>query len=251
MTHVVLAIDTATVTASAALWRGEVLATSTQDSSGHSSELLPMIDAMCRAHEITPQQLTAVAIGLGPGSFTGLRIGMATAKGIAFAAGLDMWGVSSLAAVALQMADALTVAQRATTLLVPILDARRSEVFVGAYRSVGVDRVAAVIAEEVFAPEGVTAYVAKAQAVGTELTAVAVAGDGLVEFADVLGGLAFAKLPPLTPCAGAVARLAVAGEHVNMRDHGTPVYIRPSEAEVNYPNGVPGALRTPPASANS
>ena len=50
MTRIVLAIDTATITASAALWRdGVVLATAAQDSSGHSSELLPMIDAMCRA----------------------------------------------------------------------------------------------------------------------------------------------------------------------------------------------------------
>lgn len=241
MTRIVLAIDTATITASAALWRdGVVLATVAHDSSGHSSELLPMIDAMCRGQGILPTQLTAVAIGLGPGSFTGLRIGMATAKGVAFAAQLEMWGVSSLAAVALQMADALPEAERATTLLVPILDARRNEVYLGAYRSVAPDRVVAVVAETVLAPTAVAEYIGGARGA---LAQVVLAGDGLTVFADVLGALAFAKLPMQTPCAGAVARLAASGEHLNMLDHGTPVYIRPSEAEVNYPNGVPGAIR--------
>ncbi|MBP9086061.1 MAG: tRNA (adenosine(37)-N6)-threonylcarbamoyltransferase complex dimerization subunit type 1 TsaB [Kofleriaceae bacterium] len=243
MTRVVLAIDTATVTASAALWRdGVVLATAAQDSSGHSSELLPMIDGLCRGQGILPTQLTAVAIGLGPGSFTGLRIGMATAKGVAFAAQLEMWGVSSLAAVALQMADALPEAQLATTLLVPMLDARRNEVYVGAYRSVAPDRVVAVVAETVLAPTGVAAYIDGARG---SLAEVVLAGDGLTVFAEVLGALPFAKQPVQTPCASAVARLAASGEHLNMLDHGTPVYIRPSEAEVNYPNGVPGAIRKP------
>lgn len=241
MTRIILAIDTATITASAALWRdGVVLATAAQDSSGHSSELLPMIDALCRSQGILPTQLTAVAIGLGPGSFTGLRIGMATAKGVAFAAQLEMWGVSSLAAVALQMADALPEAARATTLLVPILDARRNEVYLGGYRSVAPDRVVAVVAETVLAPTAVAEYIEGARGA---LAQVVLAGDGLTVFAEVLGALAFLKLPMQTPCAGAVARLAASGEHLNMLDHGTPVYIRPSEAEVNYPNGVPGAIR--------
>lgn len=241
MTRVVLAIDTATVTASAALWRdGVVLATVAHDSSGHSSELLPMIDAMCRGQGIAPSQLTAVAIGVGPGSFTGLRIGMATAKGIAFAAQLEMWGVSSLAAVALQMADALPEAQRATTLLVPMLDARRNEVYVGGYRSVAPDRVVAVAAETVVPPTAVAGYIESARG---SLADVVLAGDGLTVFAEVLGALPFAKQSMQTPCASAVARLAASGEHVDMLDHGTPVYIRPSEAEVNYPHGVPGAIR--------
>jgi tRNA threonylcarbamoyladenosine biosynthesis protein TsaB len=241
MTRIVLAIDTATITASAALWRdGVVLATAAQDSSGHSSELLPMIDAMCRGQGILPTQLTAVAIGLGPGSFTGLRIGMATAKGVAFAAQLEMWGVSSLAAVALQMADAVPEGERATTLLVPMLDARRNEAYIGAYRSVAADRVVAVVAETVLAPTAVAEYIDGAR---DGLAQVVLAGDGLTVFAEVLGALPFTKLSMQTPCASAVARLAASGEHLNMLDHGTPVYIRPSEAEVNYPNGVPGAIR--------
>ncbi len=241
MTRVILAIDTATVTASAALWRdGIVLATAAQDSSGHSSELLPMIDALCRGQGIAPSQLGAVAIGVGPGSFTGLRIGMATAKGVAFAGQLELWGVSSLAALALKMADAVPEAERAATLLVPMLDARRNEVYVGAYRSVAPDRVVAVVGEAVIAPTGVADYIAEARG---ELLHVVLAGDGLTQYAAVLAALPFRQQPLLTPCAGAVARLAASGEHVNMLDHGTPVYIRPSEAEVNYPNGVPGAIR--------
>jgi tRNA threonylcarbamoyladenosine biosynthesis protein TsaB len=247
MSHVILAMDTATVTASAALFiDGNVIAKTAHDSSGHASELLPSIDAMCKANNIAPAQLSAIAIGVGPGSFTGLRVGMATAKGIAFAAALPLWGVSSLAALALQMADELPLQRRATTILIPVIDARRGEVFVAAYRWVADDLVAAIVDEAVLAPDAVLAFVIGAKA-ATGLTMTAIAGDGLVEHPQISEQLASmsVELAPQTPCASAVARLAHTGARADIRDHGTPVYIRPSEAEVNYPNGVPGALRNP------
>jgi tRNA threonylcarbamoyladenosine biosynthesis protein TsaB len=75
--------------------------------------------------------LGAIVVGLGPGSFTGLRIGLATAKGISYAASIPLAGASSLAAMALAAAADLPDG----TLLVPALDARKGEVYCGFFRS--------------------------------------------------------------------------------------------------------------------
>src|SRR5258706_5312402 len=101
---IVLGIDTSTPIASVAIVEpGRVLAETTSTrtaATAHGADLLMMIDAVCVGAAIGAHDLDAVAIGAGPGSFTGLRIGMATAKGIAFAAKCPLWAVSSLAALA-------------------------------------------------------------------------------------------------------------------------------------------------------
>jgi tRNA threonylcarbamoyladenosine biosynthesis protein TsaB len=83
-----LGIDTATATAGIAIvdQDGRVLAEARHATAGRGADLLVAIDQVCRDAAVAPAELHAVAIGAGPGSFTGLRIGMATAKGIAFAA---------------------------------------------------------------------------------------------------------------------------------------------------------------------
>jgi tRNA threonylcarbamoyladenosine biosynthesis protein TsaB len=97
----VLGLDTATATAGIAIVDGDrVLGEARHDTSGRGADLLVKIDEVCRAAGVAPGALDAIAIGAGPGSFTGLRIGMATAKGIAFAAQRPLWAVSSLAALA-------------------------------------------------------------------------------------------------------------------------------------------------------
>ena len=70
---------------------GRVLAEAQSDTAGHRADLLVLIDQVCRAAGLAPTELDAVAIGAGPGSFTGLRIGMATPKGIAFAPGKPLY----------------------------------------------------------------------------------------------------------------------------------------------------------------
>ena len=90
--------------------------------------------ACAPARPSAPRDLDAVAIGAGPGSFTGLRIGMATAKGIAFAAECPLWAVSSLAALA------HAAGRDPDAIVVAVLDARRGEVYAGAYRATAIAR---------------------------------------------------------------------------------------------------------------
>jgi tRNA threonylcarbamoyladenosine biosynthesis protein TsaB len=182
--------------------------------------------------------LDAVAVGAGPGSFTGLRIGLATAKGLAFAAEKPLWLVSSLGALAWSM-EAPDGALR-----VPILDARRGELYAGFFQvERGVPRARGV--ERVLRPGDLSAAIA--EIAGDAQANVAVAGDALVAHAAAL-----ADLPVnvrrvsgrATPSAVGVAALAAAGDRADGLAPGAPAYIRPAEAEVMYPNGVPGALRT-------
>jgi len=93
----------------------------------HSEELLSMVDALLRETELTLADMDALVVGIGPGSFTGLRVGTATWKGLALGADKPLVGVPSL--------DAMARAFPAEGVLVcPMLDARMDEVFGAAYR---------------------------------------------------------------------------------------------------------------------
>ena len=110
-----LAFDTATGVATSALVDdGEVLG----ERASRAQTLLEDIDALLRQGGAHPRDLDALAIGVGPGSFTGMRIGLATARGLALALDLQGAGVSTLAALAEGAPGAL-----------PVIDARRREVF--------------------------------------------------------------------------------------------------------------------------
>ncbi len=97
-----LAIDTATNFAGLALWgEGQIWAEETWRSvMAHSVELVPRIDRMLRTHQIAVESLSGIAVSLGPGSFTGLRIGFAAAKGMALPYRLPLIGIATLDAVA-------------------------------------------------------------------------------------------------------------------------------------------------------
>ena len=237
-----LGLDTATATAGIAIVddSGRVLAEARHSTAGRGADLLVAIDAVCRAAGVLPGALTAVAVGAGPGSFTGLRIGMATAKGIAFAAGRPLWAVSSLAALADDAMVALAEDQllvHADGVICAALDARRGEVFAGCFRG-GV----AIGPERVMPPGELRAWVEDLARAGD--APISFAGDALDAY-PALAPLAEAHtwLDARTPSGRAVARLALSGARVDITRGGAPTYIRPSEAEVMYPDGVPGALR--------
>jgi len=96
-----LAIDTSTNRALVALARGDVRRESHHEGGGrHGRDLLPAIAGLLESAGLTPQDLDAIAVGLGPGSYTGLRVGLTAAKTLAFALGKPLVGVESFAAVA-------------------------------------------------------------------------------------------------------------------------------------------------------
>ena len=236
----ILGLDTATSTAGIAITDDErVLGEARHDTSGRGADLLVRIDELCRAAGVAPTALDAIAVGAGPGSFTGLRIGMATAKGIAFAARRPLWAVSSLAALA---DDALRELAEAAGVICAVLDARRGEVFAGCYRG-GV----ALAPERVMAPHELAPWVAQIASRAVEPgesgePTVRFAGDAIEAHRDTLAPLRDRWLVARTPSGRAVVRLALAGDRVDITLGGAPTYIRPSEAEVKYPDGVPGAL---------
>jgi tRNA threonylcarbamoyladenosine biosynthesis protein TsaB len=126
-----LGLDTSTAAASACVLRADGEAFEVAPPAGrlarppaHASELMPaVVDAMRQA-EIGWADLAAIAVGVGPGAFTGLRIGIATARALAAANGLPLRGVSSLAALAAGIESPLRL---------PLIDARRGEVFGALY----------------------------------------------------------------------------------------------------------------------
>jgi tRNA threonylcarbamoyladenosine biosynthesis protein TsaB len=219
---IVLGIDTATRVSSVAIVDGDrVLAEVDGDAKARGTDLLVLIDRACAAAGIAPSQLDAVAIGAGPGSFTSLRIGMATAKGIAFAAHKPLWAVSSLAALAAR-APAIGDERVAA-----VLDARRGEVYAAAFDVNGLFGEEHVMPPDQLASLGATRFVGDAGAAYPQLLALPGVWD-------------------ITPRGADVAKLALAGARVDVVVTAVPAYIRPAEAEILYPDGVPGAMKRRP-----
>ncbi|WP_341503608.1 tRNA (adenosine(37)-N6)-threonylcarbamoyltransferase complex dimerization subunit type 1 TsaB [Gallaecimonas sp. GXIMD4217] len=124
-----LALDTATEACSAALLhKGQVLHRHEVCPQQHTRKILPMVDELLAEAGLALGQLDALAYGRGPGSFTGVRIGIGIAQGLAFSAELPLIGVSNLAA----MAEQARVEQGASRVLAAI-DARMGEVYWGQF----------------------------------------------------------------------------------------------------------------------
>ncbi|WP_165311880.1 tRNA (adenosine(37)-N6)-threonylcarbamoyltransferase complex dimerization subunit type 1 TsaB [Vibrio ziniensis] len=129
MSAKILALDTATEQCSVALMVGEkVYFRSEFAPRDHTKKILPMVDEVLKEAGLTLSDLDALAFGRGPGSFTGVRIGIGIAQGLAFGADLPMIGVSTLAAMA-QGAYRL----HGTTHVASAIDARMSEVYWGRF----------------------------------------------------------------------------------------------------------------------
>jgi tRNA threonylcarbamoyladenosine biosynthesis protein TsaB len=125
----ILCLETATHLCSVALCRdGRVVASRDLSSAGytHAEKLNVFIDEVLRGAQVAMGQLEAVAVGIGPGSYTGLRIGLSAAKGLCYALGIPIIGVGTLDVLCAQ--QGIKAGDGATTLW-PMIDARRMEVF--------------------------------------------------------------------------------------------------------------------------
>jgi tRNA threonylcarbamoyladenosine biosynthesis protein TsaB len=162
-----------------------------------------------------------VVVGLGPGSFTGLRISLATAKGLCYAAHRPLLGRSSLQAMALSAAGEVPEG----TLLVPCLDARKGEVYAGFFRKRG-----AAVEEE--APEAALSPGSLLERVAGEPSAE-VYGIGREAYQAALSGLPPPRTRVRTPDAAALARQVQAVPEYSAQAVFAlePHYVRPSDSE--------------------
>ncbi|MBT8446129.1 MAG: tRNA (adenosine(37)-N6)-threonylcarbamoyltransferase complex dimerization subunit type 1 TsaB [Gammaproteobacteria bacterium] len=148
----ILALDTATDACSAALLCGDAVTETFEIAPRqHTALLLPMIDRLMQAAELTPRDLDAVALSAGPGSFTGLRIAAGVAQGIALGADLPVARVSSLAALALRAGR-----EHDAPRILAAFDARMGEVYWGAYALDAGDTVTVLSDDAVTPPDAVT-----------------------------------------------------------------------------------------------
>ncbi len=219
----VLALESATAAVSVALLRGETVVDELAARAGPAAEtLLPAVDRLLERAGATLEQLDAIAVSIGPGSFTSLRVGIATVKGLAFASELPIAPVSTLAARA-------RAAGPTARLAVPMLDARRGELYAAAYAPASGPEP--VVPEGVYRPEALCAKLTPPCALVGE--GAALCGEAI---AAALGG-DVALLPP--PAGDARARhvgaLGVAqlarGAWVSAAQL-APRYLRRAEAEV-------------------
>ena len=180
---------------------------------GHVSQLLPLATRLLDAAGLTFGDLDRVVVGVGPGTFTGLRIGVATARALAQGSGAELIGVSTLRALAANAEGRPVLA---------VLDARRGEAFVAGYEGDA----------EVLAPAAVTPQML-ADLARPDLLAV---GDGSVRFREVLEP-AGVEIPadgsPLHQVSAlALARLASTQEATS--ESVTPEYVRLPDAELAF-----------------
>lgn len=196
---------------------------------GHVTELLPLALALLAEAGLDMAQLDRLAVGIGPGTFTGLRIGVATARALAHAQDLPLVGVSTLRSLAAGAAAQGSGAEPPATLAV--LDARRGEAFAAAWRTGDATQPAIepLLAPAALAPD------ALAEAVAALPAGALAVGDGAVRFRDVLAA-AGAVVPADDSAAHRVdaavhARLAMAMEP-DARDAVLPAYLRLPDAEL-------------------
>jgi tRNA threonylcarbamoyladenosine biosynthesis protein TsaB len=189
----------------------------------HSERLLPAIDRMLRDAGVGLDALSGLAVSIGPGSFTGLRIGLSTVKGLAYATGLPVVGVASLEALACSVAFAREQ-------VCPVLDARKQEVYAALFRWEGGAPVR-VMEDAALAPEALCDMIRRP---------TIFLGDGLAVYGELFRRLLGDRmLVPPPPSRGArPAWVAELGRRRLLRGERDPVdtlvprYLRPSEAEL-------------------
>jgi tRNA threonylcarbamoyladenosine biosynthesis protein TsaB len=223
-----LAMDTATSRVSVAVGRdGRVLAELSIDGARrHAEELAPAVTEVVREAGVTLAQLRFVSVGIGPGMFTGLRVGVTTARTLGQVLGIPVVGIPSLDLVAHPWRDT-------DRRIVALLDARRHEVYAARWTVVGggLERHGDYTVEP---PDAIVAELAAGGA------PVRLLGEGALVYADRFAELDHVqRLGPEAayPDVGALVELATARYERGEHDHPEriqPLYLRRSDAEINW-----------------
>lgn len=223
----ILGIDSSGLTASAAIVSEDILVAefTVNNKQTHSQTLLPMIDQVVKMSGIGLEELDGIAVAAGPGSFTGLRIGSSTAKGMALALNKPIISVPTLEGMAYRMAGC-------TGVICPLMDARRNQVYTGIYR-VSDNRL------ECLLEQSAVDILEIVEKINEYSENVVFLGDGVPVHRAVLEEritvpYQFAPLHLNRQSAAAVAALGVVymaeGRMEDAKDH-KPVYLRKSQAE--------------------
>jgi tRNA threonylcarbamoyladenosine biosynthesis protein TsaB len=237
---IILGIDTATAVASVALVEGgklsaeEIHSNAAQSSTGtlaphgnHAEIVLPLIESVLTKARVAVADLSSIAVSIGPGSFTGLRVGLATAKGISYECGLPLAGVSTLHANAARVPNS-------DGIICSLLDARKNDVYFALFRREGQD-LKRLTEDAMSSIEDALAQLRNFDRASASLFFI---GDGATTYqkvlardfasAQILAGKAYSSM------AAQVARLAEG----RFRAHNTddlallaPVYLHPTQAE--------------------
>jgi tRNA threonylcarbamoyladenosine biosynthesis protein TsaB len=227
----VLCLDTSTPTARVALLdeTGRALAGAEATADRHSAHVLKLCDDVLRGAGVRPEQLSAVACGAGPGSFTGLRVGLSVAKGLALATGAPLLLVSSLQALALDIARRVG---RDARVAVPCIDAGKGEVYALAWPIDALEAAGGAGEPWRLAPQALGARVA-------ELAGAVVAGNGADRHAAALDaalGATARRVSVDGPTALSVGALALPrflrGESDDL-ERAVPLYGRPPDITVS------------------
>ena len=222
----ILALETAAKAVSAAITEdGRILASGYQDTGlTHSRTLMPILEGLFRNTELTAADMNAIAVSAGPGSFTGVRIGVSAAKGLAFAASIPAVAVSTLAALARNVSFA-------EGLIVCAMDARRGQIYNALFEA-GDGRLTRLT------PDRAVALSDLAEELRNDSRPKTVLGDGAGLCFGYLteAGISCRLAPPqlLMQNAMSVALEAedlIQGGNLVSAQELAPVYLRPPQAE--------------------
>ena len=227
---IILSIDSSTPVAGIAVSDGmQLLGEITLNTKNtHSEKLMPLVKHLLDELALSVNDLDAIAVTQGPGSFTGLRIGMATAKGLAQGAGKKLIAVPTLDCLAQNLLHYPGI-------ICPIMNAQKKQVYTAIYRS-GRDKLERLSDYQAIAVEQLAAQLKELK------EDIWFVGDGVAAFADVFQELLgdacrFADGHNILPRAGALAMLAAeraSEERFDDLYQAELIYIRKSEAEVQW-----------------
>ena len=211
----VLAFDTSSKALSLAILEDkQVLAeTMINIKKNHSITLMPAIDFLMGSLDWTPKDLDRIVVAQGPGSYTGLRIAVATAKTLAHTLKIELVGVSSLLAL---------VPEQVEGLVIPVMDARRNNVYAGFYQS-----------GQAVWPEAHLPLAEVLEIAGAANQSVTFVGETAAFTEQIEVALPQATLQPTLPNAAAVGRLGLDLPSQSIHDF-VPNYLKRVEAEENW-----------------